>query len=481
MGVRKYILVVYLFILFCQIAYAATLSPYLIDPIVDINVSQNEFFNFTTGIKCVGGDCGNVTATLDPKAEFCGKNPCCRTAESPCIAGSDLLMSADNATPIPEPHAPNTIDNCTEWMDDPSIHARTIENITITDLDEDQFRGGDTVRVDVWMYCIDRYRKTSIAYTNSTNRNPFVLVRNITCPIMAAFSFELLSTNISLDNIGGNHTIRALALPRARATVCATNSYDEQDDLTILVLGDKGVIPMHSGAPFYTINQNPVYPNNLSCLQDMRDGDECNITWTVNATGGVGGEYEFFVIFESDNPNVEKNETEKVDVRIIEEQQEEPQENLTRFNISLIKGWNLISSPLNFTNITRIFEPIKPYFGKMFAYDASNQKFVEIDPYDNAEVDLGYGVWLNTSQNITLGIVGEEFNNKNVYLFEGWNLMGYPSLNESLVNETLKDVNYSIVYWYNNSNWISYARGRNDSLNTLKYFVPGYGYWVKVG
>ncbi|MFH1520466.1 MAG: S8 family serine peptidase, partial [Candidatus Micrarchaeota archaeon] len=53
----------------------------------------------------------------------------------------------------------------------------------------------------------------------------------------------------------------------------------------------KGIIPMNSGQPFYTITQNP------SALFNLSEGETQNFTWVVNASYG-GGTYEFFVIFE---------------------------------------------------------------------------------------------------------------------------------------------------------------------------------------
>jgi len=60
----------------------------------------------------------------------------------------------------------------------------------------------------------------------------------------------------------------------------------------------KGVIPENSGSPFYTINANPRQAANLSCLEDMQEGDSCEITWTVNATGPADRTFEFFTILE---------------------------------------------------------------------------------------------------------------------------------------------------------------------------------------
>ena len=64
------------------------------------------------------------------------------------------------------------------------------------------------------------------------------------------------------------------------------------------------------------------------------------------------------------------------------------------FSMDLSKGWNLISSPVNFTNLTETFEPIQNDFDSMFAYDGEYQKFIEIDPFSNEEIDLTNGIWI---------------------------------------------------------------------------------------
>ena len=45
------------------------LSVQLIDPTIAKNVEQNKFFTFTANITCNNGDCGNVTAYVDPQQQ----------------------------------------------------------------------------------------------------------------------------------------------------------------------------------------------------------------------------------------------------------------------------------------------------------------------------------------------------------------------------------------------------------------------------
>ncbi len=144
-------------------------------------------------------------------------------------------------------------------------------------------------------------------------------------------------------------------------------------------------------------------------------------------------------------------------------------------NIPLAKGWNLVSSPLNLTNITETFNLIQPYFVSMFSYDAENKEFIEINPFNNNQIDLRYGVWLKVSADINADIVGKEFGTTSIPLAGEWNLIGRPSLNETHINES--DLKNHIIFAYINNSWSSYVPNRNS--NSLQILKPGYGYWIK--
>jgi len=68
-----------------------------------------------------------------------------------------------------------------------------------------------------------------------------------------------------------------------------------------------GIIPLNSGFPFYTLTQNPNDRTNTSCLGDMQNGESCNVTWVVNATGEDGTVWEFFIIANSSNHTTANN------------------------------------------------------------------------------------------------------------------------------------------------------------------------------
>ncbi len=77
----------------------------------------------------------------------------------------------------------------------------------------------------------------------------------------------------------------------------------------------KGVIPMNPGTPFYTTSQNPRNSTTDGCLADMKAGDSCTDSWSVNATGEINSTWEFYVTYDSMNYSV-SGITPKVNITI---------------------------------------------------------------------------------------------------------------------------------------------------------------------
>ncbi|RLE38902.1 hypothetical protein DRJ17_02615 [Candidatus Woesearchaeota archaeon] len=93
--------------------------------------------------------------------------------------------------------------------------------------------------------------------------------------------------------------------------------YDSSIGITIprvdvlAAINAKGIISTMTGAtPFYTISNNP---QNSSCLENLSNGEECNTTWSVNATSL--GKYEFFSIYNNQYNN--DNITAKFNVTVV--------------------------------------------------------------------------------------------------------------------------------------------------------------------
>ncbi|PKP55753.1 MAG: hypothetical protein CVT89_07655, partial [Candidatus Altiarchaeales archaeon HGW-Altiarchaeales-2] len=238
------------------------LQPYVITQ--SKNVTQNQLFTFESGVKCVCSNCGNVTATLDPAAIYC--------TDSPCIASSGLIRSRGNITPVSEPNHPNTIDNCRDGSSGTYLSDESIENITITDLNGTSFQPGDTVQVDIWVYCYSSSDNLNFIYTSNIVTPLWVVKGSYNCP---GSGFKNFSKKFVLDNVFGEHAIRgSLQYSGSPTRTCGNGSYDDNDDLIISVGStlSKGIIPMNNGTPFYTINNNPQICSN------MLENQTCNKT-----------------------------------------------------------------------------------------------------------------------------------------------------------------------------------------------------------
>jgi len=73
-----------------------------------------------------------------------------------------------------------------------------------------------------------------------------------------------------------------------------------------------------SDVPFYTTDSNPQDYTDESCLGEMADGNSCEVSWQVNATGDLNTTHEFFVLFDmTTNSNyVDGTETPHINITI---------------------------------------------------------------------------------------------------------------------------------------------------------------------
>jgi len=137
------------------------------------------------------------------------------------------------------------------------------------------------------------------------------------------------------------------------------------------------------------------------------------------------------------------------------------------FNLSLIQGWNLVSSPIIPD------ENISILFGNSTLYSYSNGTWVQL----NGNINLS-AFWIYMTQNTSVEVAGAKVEKNNFDLHEGWNLVGHASLVDTNISTMFTTLNVTGIYSYNGS-WLSYVPNR--TINTLTTMKPGYGYWVNVG
>ena len=167
-----------------------------------------------------------------------------------------------------------------------------------------------------------------------------------------------------------------------------------------------------------------------------------------------------------------------------------------QFNIDLTQGWNLISTPLSLVNGTlpAPLSSIEGNYNVVFAYDA-NDVGNEWKSYNPArpgflntltEITPELGYWIDMTSDDSLELQGIVTSNTTFNLKQGWNLIGYPTLTETDLEDLFAPISDDLesVFQYKSidagNEWKSYSPERPSFLNTLATMQPNYGYWVKV-
>jgi hypothetical protein len=135
--------------------------------------------------------------------------------------------------------------------------------------------------------------------------------------------------------------------------------------------------------------------------------------------------------------------------------------------IQLKQGWNLVSIPTvqDNSSVAEVLKGIS--YSGIFTYDSG---WKMPDAIDNTK-----GYWINSLADQNLIVQAGSPASTIIPLVNGWNLIGYPYLDEKPVVELYLN---KTVFSYDGA-WSSYVPNRTtNSLQTLK---PGYGYWVKSG
>jgi hypothetical protein len=162
-------------------------------------------------------------------------------------------------------------------------------------------------------------------------------------------------------------------------------------------------------------------------------------------------------------------------------------------NIYLIQGWNLISIPVVLDNktIPAPFASIQGNYSSIFTYDAKTREWYSYNPtapiYLNtlSSVDETQGIWINMQQSDILELKGTIPNGATFWLYQGWNLIGYPSLDVQDISLAFSNVNtsFSTIYKYDAFDvdpWKMYDITSPSFLIDLYTISPSYGYWVKM-
>ena len=202
--------------------------------------------------------------------------------------------------------------------------------------------------------------------------------------------------------------------------------------------------------------------NMSSAVHVDTDDDECYYLSMI-----IGEDISY--IYESHNIFI----SEEAKQRILEELL------VRNANIKLIKGWNLISFPIELNNysIKSIFNKTK--FKSVFAYNSSWLYYFNESRNNFREISPLQGIWINSLLNQTVNLSGKKFEYPLAFnLNKGYNLIGYPSVIGNPVESQLEYVEVKEILNYRNKSWEAYYPARAYTSNFVSNLTPGRGYWA---
>lgn len=157
-------------------------------------------------------------------------------------------------------------------------------------------------------------------------------------------------------------------------------------------------------------------------------------------------------------------------------------------HVILVEGWNLVSVPFiqGDESLGSVLDSIRGYYDAVQRYDASDAK----DPWkhnrdgkpfgnDLSNLNETMGFWVHITQpgDTVFSFNGTQpTGNRTIQLYQGWNLVGYPSKSsrsrDTALNNIIFDVDVHSVQAFNatTGTWMTF--GPSDMLD------PGHGYWI---
>ncbi|MEM4397725.1 MAG: hypothetical protein QW757_03835, partial [Candidatus Woesearchaeota archaeon] len=292
-----------------------TLSSQLIYPFEPLSVPQNSTFNFTSRLTCLGGECGDVNATLDP-IYFVLFNHTFETSLENFTWLDDIYGTAQ----------PTQSDGyLTNRIFCPNGFCLFGDLHTVNNSNTGPWSGGfnKTFNLTSYTYGLKANITVNITFdynliidqTTEAGEYVYLYYRNITSKT------SVQGPNIQGSGAGGTDEVFENVSGRISLLfynvsdvfsfdvgcyMTDTNANDEDggcfiDNILIQakIEVDKGKISTIPGTkPFWTYSPNPYTEANLACLRNMVSGQSCNTTWVVNATGPLFTTWEFFVLYE---------------------------------------------------------------------------------------------------------------------------------------------------------------------------------------
>ncbi len=288
----------------------------------DFIVSNGQEFFYSLTFSCQNGECGNIKATLDPELGLNATTGDILDDSYSRVDGSSSQIYGDNtylvagwlgsrqyyswikfnlSSKIPPG---STIANVSLRMyhyldEDVSSHSgQTYSIYGSTTQDWDELDCYDHVNYPETCPVLDELLGSGITPQGADDGaywQTFPLTNTGWLEEQTNASLDTITLGITRTSSGGTSYCRFYTKDFGVGDLAAHLEID------YFPPGYKGgTIPMNTGSPFYTTDQNPVNFNDFPCLQDMRDGDSCQVSWNVTTNTSQDGPFNFLTILESE-------------------------------------------------------------------------------------------------------------------------------------------------------------------------------------
>lgn len=142
------------------------------------------------------------------------------------------------------------------------------------------------------------------------------------------------------------------------------------------------------------------------------------------------------------------------------------------------------------SSIFVVLENILPYCKSIWNYDSAMKswlKYIPGYPYylnDLQFIEYGKGYWIQVSQDVIFNVIGNFIEYKRIFLYPGWNFVGFNSTVPLTVEQALSSLDYKSICTYNNDEirkqWERQMPGAPTFLNKMSKLESGKGYGIYV-
>ncbi|MBU0894028.1 MAG: hypothetical protein KKF48_03820, partial [Nanoarchaeota archaeon] len=248
------------------------LSASFVYPQTDINVTQNLFSPFTSNLTCSGGECGDVDMILDPIFGNTDLSGGYSTITGLTNSRCDIFTLSEEGIVknISRSGYVSGAGNCAMAIYD--VSGNNPNNLIVQSAQQPE-----SVLVNTW---------TTYPVTD-TLLSPGDYALCVNCDV--DYYMYIHSTG----GIFRGHNADPYPFNDPFGSIDISGSYA----MNLYAAYDIGVPGSKSGAVSTTIGAVPFYTSvNPQICSGLKDGDDCEFTWQVNATGDLDTQHEFYVI-----------------------------------------------------------------------------------------------------------------------------------------------------------------------------------------